>query len=774
MEEAFLRKRHSYDEGSLMQIPSLRSFRTFVVLVPFWLILSNCFATADSNENSEEALRRYVEAAVVDPTIFVMNPPAELRAYEGLSPAELGKRQMKAIENGSVLSLYPNGIPLKLESRKDFKLHGSSKSWYQDGTLQMKELYESDRLIEGQYYSNEGKLISEVKGGRGKKLSFDFDEGRPVIRSETEYLDGLKHGRGTLYRDYAKKQILEETEYLRGEKSGIQRSWMNSGQLNYEIPYLADKQEGTATYWHENGMIQSLSTYRKGIMVGNNSRYTKDGQKIEETIRDGEKILMQMKWYPDGALMTLMTYDPIKQRVCDAISYSRDGSVNGEVKNGEGMLVLADADNDLTFESFFVEIFDKEAPTTRDSLPVWSHSSPSSKGNVITLSFTASDVADFDELEGVIQPPDARAEAITIRCKPGEEVRDVKLPLPEDADSWVGTIYGQTVAKGRLGSFHFTQIIYSQTQEPSQNEEVSTPTPRRQPLPMYVSESSDEGTKVGSLSFPPLRKSLGAWTSEAGQWVIFSHPAAIIHRKSPQEAWVVMKEFAERPAGLLMLGNEHLLVWSTKATATPQKGIPYSVEESTDGGKTWKTFKIPQVDFLKNIRFENGVLIISGIRLPKDGLAPEKDWFELPQTHFLSSDEGQNFSEIAGISFLSIGHVISKSSAPDNIHRAYLSDISFQGSFYEIYLADGPDTIPRKILNVSLKPEMVWSENSQILALRHGETFFAYYDIAEGRSGYETLIALSNKTREPLTKKQKEEIREMDQKIRQMLGNKSE
>lgn len=756
-----------------MQIFPHRVFEKLAAFVPLLLILSAHFALADSDGNAE-ALRRYVKAAVVDPTIFVINPPAELRAYEGLSPAELGQRQMKVIQNGSVLSLYPNGIPLKLESRKDFKLHGSSKSWYQDGTLQMKEFYESDRLMEGQYYSTEGTLISEVKGGRGKKLSFDFDEGRPAIRSETEYLDGLKHGRETSYRDYAKKQILGETEYLNGQKSGIQRGWMNSGQINYEISYLADKQEGIATYWHENGLIQSLANYRQGMMVGNSSRYRESGQKQEETIREGQKVLMQMNWYPEGAMMALKIYDPIRQRVKDAVSFSRDGSVTGQVKNGEGRLVVADTDDHMGAERFYLETYDAEEPQTRKSLPVWNSSSYSGNGPVVMTSITASDVADFDEIECVIQPPDANADAITFRCKPGETIRNVKIPLPVNAKDWSGTIYGKTTVKGSPGSFHFTQIIYSQMQEPSQNEEVSTPTPRRQPLPMYVSESSDEGTEVGNLSFPPLRKSLGAWTSEAGQWVIFSHPAAIIHRKSPQEAWVVMKEFAERPAGLLMLGNERLLVWSTTATSTPEKGIPYSVEESMDGGKTWKTFKIPQVDFLKNIRFENGVVIISGIRLPKDGLSPGKDWFELPQTHFLSSDEGQNFSEMAGMSFLSIGSVISKSAAPDNIHRAYVSDISFRGSSYEIYLADGLDAIPRKILNVSLKPELVWSENSQILALRHGETFFAYYDVAEGRSENETLITLANENREPLTKKQEDEIRKMDQKIRQMLGNKGE
>lgn len=32
-----------------------------------------------------------------------------------------------------------------------------------------------------------------------------------------------------------------------------------------------------------------------------------------------------------------------------------------------------------------------------------------------------------------------------------------------------------------------------------------------------------------------------------------------------------------------MLGKEHLIVWGTKATSTPERGTPYVIEESRDG-----------------------------------------------------------------------------------------------------------------------------------------------------------------------------------------------
>lgn len=140
-----------------------------LLFLPGALALSLALAPA-----GEEDLRHYVKEALADPKIFVMNPPAELRAYAELSPAELQKRQMEVMQNGSILFLYPNGIPFKLQTRRAFKENGPAKTWYPDGTLQSDEHFENEKLMQGRYYSSDGKLLAEVKDGRGEQIEFDM------------------------------------------------------------------------------------------------------------------------------------------------------------------------------------------------------------------------------------------------------------------------------------------------------------------------------------------------------------------------------------------------------------------------------------------------------------------------------------------------------------------------------------------------------------------------------------------------------------------------
>lgn len=80
--------------------------------------------------NREDELRRFVAECAADPNIFIGNPPAELRLYADLSPEQAQKRLMDMLTNGTVLLLYPNGLPWKLESRKKHAPNGPKKSWY--------------------------------------------------------------------------------------------------------------------------------------------------------------------------------------------------------------------------------------------------------------------------------------------------------------------------------------------------------------------------------------------------------------------------------------------------------------------------------------------------------------------------------------------------------------------------------------------------------------------------------------------------------------------
>ena len=164
-------------------------------------VLAALFCASALAHADEEVLREYVRKAVEDPNVFVYNPPTELQAYAGLTSTDLQARQEAALENGSLLILFPDGSPMRLESHKDSKPHGKFMTWYTDGTVQSEESFVDDKLLQGKYFSADGTLIAEVRDGLGKRIEFEpAEDGRTFVpRTETEYVDGLKDGKKTSF-----------------------------------------------------------------------------------------------------------------------------------------------------------------------------------------------------------------------------------------------------------------------------------------------------------------------------------------------------------------------------------------------------------------------------------------------------------------------------------------------------------------------------------------------------------------------------------------------
>lgn len=686
----------------------------------------------------EAALREYVRKAVGDPKVFVYNPPAELRAYANLSPADIEKKMSAAGQDGSILILFPNGLPMKLSSNKNYKANGEARTWYADGAAQSEETYADEKLLQGKYYAADGKLMAEVRDGRGKQIEFDLkQDGRTSVpQRETEYVDGLKDGKETTFASWGDGRISSETPYRKGMKNGVRKFWMPSGQLNVEETYVDNLQQGVTTCWHANGMVQSLAQYDKGKQVGTSSRYAENGQKIEETIRDGEYSLLEMQWYPEGAMMVCKKYDPATHRLIEAQSFDRTGAVNGTVKEQQGNLVVIEDPSGRTGdrESFTLEQYNGENYATRARLPALQWNSAGQQKDALQIAFRAEKSPGFDELTARIEPLVSGGEPINLQWKSSDEKTvPTTIPVPTGTAPWSGALYAHVTAAGKAGTHSFTQIVYSK--EPERERKPERPRKEEGPKPMYISQYGPPmKVTADGKPYPDLNAALGGWTSKTGQWLLYTEPAALLFRPAVDKPWTLQREFPDRPEGLLMLGENHLVVWSTKSTDTPEKGIPHVVEASLDGGKTWSTASIPDMDYVVTMNVLNGHWMIAGVRLPKDGLPTGKDWFELRQTIFLSSDSGKHFTELAGPSFFPTGEPYQKSIAPDGRRRVYLRDEGFQDPFTQIYFTASPDAVPRPVLSCTYKPEIVWSTNSQILALSHGGKFIAYYDTATGKS----------------------------------------
>lgn len=90
--------------------------------------------------------------------------------------------------HGSVKTWYDNG---QLRSEREYSLNqkiGPSLAWYKEGSLMMYEEYEDDRLLKGQYYKiHEKQPISSILNGSG--IATIYDENGKLLR-KVVYLNG--------------------------------------------------------------------------------------------------------------------------------------------------------------------------------------------------------------------------------------------------------------------------------------------------------------------------------------------------------------------------------------------------------------------------------------------------------------------------------------------------------------------------------------------------------------------------------------------------------
>jgi len=687
------------------------------------------FAAARADDRAA-TLRRYVAECVADPKMIVFNPPADLHAYANLSLKELEKRRSEIFRNGAVLILYPDGLPMKLGTNTNFQPDGPAKTWYEGGALQSEETWRGGELAEGRYFAPDGQILAEVKDGRGRQLEFSMPyRSEPVsVSRETEIADGVKNG---FEKTYESGKLRGERHYRDGKLDGIEKGWMSNGQLNFEQSYAAGQQQGETTYWHENGRVRSRAQYDHGQQIGASSRYAESGQMLEETLRDGTSTRWEMKWYPEGSLMVWKAYDPQSHRVTKGESFTREGRRNGEVKDGSGHLVVADSETSFfANDRFEVEIYAADGSISRDRLPVLAWSSGGGSGHAATLTLQAQGAPHFSRLSSQILPvagTTAQDPATYDFDLTADKTIPVSVPLPEDHSQWSGTIYARTTATGERGAYEFVQAVYSSRPHAQPIFGGSHPTPKPTPYDAGPLRRAEKPV-VNGQELPPLSQALNCWTFGHTIWVLYDNPPWLISRAGSAKEWSLVRIFPERPEGFVLLSGDHLVAWQTKPTATPERGIPHVVEDSVDGGKTWKTFSIPEMDYLTGMNILENALMVSGVRLPQGGLPAGQDWFELPKIVFYSSDQGRHFVEDRGPSLLNLSPTAIKSVAPNGNRRAYVRDTGFVDARCQISLADTLGMIPRGVLNAGSRPELVWSGNSEVLALRSQGKFFAYYD----------------------------------------------
>ncbi|MCK4947895.1 MAG: toxin-antitoxin system YwqK family antitoxin [Candidatus Aureabacteria bacterium] len=730
-----------------------------------------------AEESSHEtAARAFVEKCLKDPNIFIYNPLATMKPYKDMSRAEKICIMQKAMKDGSVLHLYLNGMPASFISYKNSLKHGLQKKWYPDGKIKFEENIKDGKLLTGSYFNDSGIMLSQIENGKGKRVLFDrpMKNTRAKIIGFANYKNGVKEGLEILYRDYEKGLKFKESHYRDAKLHGTMTKWMSGGQKNIEQNYRDGFKHGKSTGWYRNGQIRSTSNYIDGKQVGPSVRYYENGKKAKE----GGK-----RWYPSGTLMLYRKFG--ENHVLEkAESYDLFGNLTGKVETGIGSLVEKEE-----YEEYYLEIYEKNYneyySKRRIKLPqlsMYGHYSENSDRLGFRLSTTAPANANIEKLDiSLILPEGCTSNDKLNFCasdvKSGYEIQfdQVSIILPQPYREWSDKIMAdiQVLIDGHTARYQ--QIAWKKQERDFATLPKVGHKTRKYWFKHNVKYWEAKCPVVKDEILPPYNQALSALSYGEKYWLLYSTPPVLLTSEdSPmRNNWTIIRDnIPYYPKGMFFLPKNRLFIWGIKKTNHPENGIPYIIEESNNGGKSWSQFKIPDVDYLldisttdTNVKGEK-IVTVSCIHLPKDGIPAEKDWFELPRTHFISKD-GKTFMEFAGPSFFDIGRIIMKSVAPNGKYRVYVEDTSFLDPSYIIYISKSPDDIPMKVFSSSTKGTLIWSENSKILALKHGNKFFAYVDVETGE--YEVSKSAFDESQ-----KDKDLLAEFDKKIHALFVKNSE
>ena len=196
-------------------------------------------------------------------------------------------------KNGYQKFYYPNRKVSSEGTLKNGKPDGYWKSYNQNGTLKSegnRKNFELDSLWK--FYTEDGKLLLEIN-----------------------YLKGKKEGLKSTYSD---KEIIREN-FKNDVKDGYTKIYFSDGKISQEIPFVKGLEQGFGKEYNRDGLIITLTEYKKGFIV--------DRQRINRKDALGRKQGRWYTFYPSGNLQTEVTFkDDLKN------GYYKEYAENGDLQ----------------------------------------------------------------------------------------------------------------------------------------------------------------------------------------------------------------------------------------------------------------------------------------------------------------------------------------------------------------------------------------------------------------------------------------------------------
>lgn len=186
--------------------------------------------------------------------------------------------------------------------------------------LSSQEEYACGKLVNGQYFDQQGNAVGEVKHGNGYRAIF----GRTHIRELQEFVEGVLEGEVKVFNS---EGVLKRIYHVRnGIKHGEEVEYYD------RLTSAVTPQPKLSFYWYE-GKIQGLVK----------TWYPNGNQESQKEMSKNAKNGVLTAWYRDGNLMLMEEYEDDKLVRGDYFKKGERTPVS-QVNQSKGLVTMFDAD----------------------------------------------------------------------------------------------------------------------------------------------------------------------------------------------------------------------------------------------------------------------------------------------------------------------------------------------------------------------------------------------------------------------------------------------
>jgi antitoxin component YwqK of YwqJK toxin-antitoxin module len=122
-------------------------------------------------------------------------------------------------------------------------------------------------------YTNVTGCQEQVKEDNNKDLRYTYHK-NGKIESETEYVNGVRHGKRTFYDELG--NLYSEGTFVNDSREGAMKIYYPDGSLKMSGNYVNNVLEGEVFSYFPNGKLESKKLFENGEMIYN-IKYTIDG-----------------------------------------------------------------------------------------------------------------------------------------------------------------------------------------------------------------------------------------------------------------------------------------------------------------------------------------------------------------------------------------------------------------------------------------------------------------------------------------------------------------